>query len=223
MSTAEEVREIPPSPLEIIEQFEEQHKTFLSVAQSTKAEPSYDGIQAILDRSEALKEASAPIFDSTFFHDSENPMIIDAGVGAIFSSGEEIAHLAYELAENGQTVKSFPEGSRDDLAASIQTGDVTPFIKGMDVSELDEDDLVNQLVVAYRKTYFELIDQLEEFSLNSDEIQGWLAERQDEMKAVAHREYERAEKIGKAQMIGGFFMAAVVGGVVANWINGRKA
>jgi hypothetical protein len=227
MSTSPEVREeLPPGPLEIIGSFEKAHEELISVGQAALSLPSDETIEAIAIRAAALKDAAVPLFEATFFRESQNEMLIDAGVGSLVISGEQLTQVAYDLADVGQHFKSLPPDTRENLSSSIYSGDLSVFVPAIGTEGNDEipndEQIVSSLMSAVKSTYYQLIDQYEEMVYDTDSIQEYLQRRQSEMETLMYEAAEKFNRLEKAKLLGSVVAAAFVGAFLANRFQQRR-
>lgn len=219
MSISEEVRELPPSPLEIIGQFEQAHEELVKAADELLAAPSEFRVETLLASSHRLQYAVVPLVESHFFKESENGMVIDAGVGAFMLSGDDLVQRACQITHNRGTLISFPDEMRENLVHSLSTGDMDRFLVpgAADGEEQpSEEEITAGLASTIGNIYVKIVLQFTSVVKNTEAVQTMLETSFREWRVEADRVAAKKEKIKRAKLLGGVMAAAFAGSYLAH-------
>ncbi|MGH7157320.1 MAG: hypothetical protein ACREGG_04400 [Candidatus Saccharimonadales bacterium] len=226
MSTSQEVREeLPPSPIEIIDNFDKAHEELINAGQAVLDLPSYKALADLEEKRTALRRASSPLVLSDFFKESNNVMTIDAGVGAFVLSGDALFGSAKELSPPGSQLALFLDELRDELTQAIHSSDFSYFTEDIQ-GELPEDasdqQIADHILVTLGNFYLLLIDQYCGAISSTNVVREFVEAEEQEIEMLASRFQARAEKIQQAKLLGAVIAAAFAGTYLANKLQKRR-
>jgi hypothetical protein len=227
MSTSEEVLEKTPGPLDIIETFESAHEAAIIAAANLQAGPSTETTEEFKLRIDALRQFVSPLFEATFFKESETPMLIDAGVGAMLNSAQHLSEATLELAPDESTVEitAFALDVREHLTEAIHTADISHFITILDSdsqSEPTEEQRYSILMDRFQLTYLEIVNGYESAVFNSEAMNNYVAELEAERQRISKILEGRIERAKQIKLVGTVMAAAFGGTLLANKFSRRR-
>jgi hypothetical protein len=227
MSTPEEVRELPPDPVEIITKLQISVEELVAASDRLRQEPSDENIQFVYDRASNVKGAAIPIYTEKFFHASENNLLIGSSVEVLINSGNDLYERSRSIAGEGVELSRFTEDVSETLSDSFATKDMSAF--GAVSSKTDEalsdevvfETMLGAVIEQVDEHFSTIVDQYVDVVLSDEKVQAYIGQRQQELEVFIIKAAERADKIEKIKLMAGVMTAAFVGTALANKINSR--
>jgi hypothetical protein len=216
MSTSEQVREQPPDPVEIVDDFEQSHRLMVAQALAAYASPSAEALEQVSELMKGCQEKIEPFKSTMFFRESNNQMYMSLALRSVVEAVQELYIDVKGMDRDHGEMQIIMPGAQPYLAFCIsEDGSIEVEPEFLELEEGQRRPTPEEATEAICDTYLAMLNEFELGLMNSDNVSIYLYD----LKESLERSKKRSELF---KLYGGTVLAAFAGSMLANRINGRK-
>jgi hypothetical protein len=178
MSTPEALPEFTPEPIEVVDSFQKANEDLLRDAWVASNSPSDELLLRVSDRLAVCQQLLVPLKESQFFRDTDNPLVISAGIDAMVSVSNRLKLKVLELdpeAEDIETIRNEVQA----LVVFCINGDESIYLTDEMRNKIEQVSLPTpeDTVESLCQIYLKLLNTYEHALMDSGKISGFLASK----------------------------------------------
>jgi hypothetical protein len=210
MSTSEEVRELPPDPVEIVDDFEQSHHQMVEHALAAYASPSSEILEQVTELLKSCQEKIEPFKATMFFKESGNEVHMSLALKAVIDAVQEMAVDVRGMNPEHEELRPFMPGVQPYIAYCISRDDsieVAPeFLQFEEGQSLPTPERATETAC---NIYLGMLNEFELALMNSDNVSKYLYD----LKHSLEQTKKRGEML---KLYGGVAAAAFAGTELAH-------